>query len=96
VATDGLTALAQLKEADRLADSWGSYPEARSAARDAGNTFARLGDEENRKSAESVLNRLDTRQRRLVGLMGILGLITLAWLGLWLRARGPAELQWGH
>jgi hypothetical protein len=55
-----------------------------------------LGDDENRKSAESVLHRLDTRQRRLVGLMGILGVITLAWLGLWLRARGPAELQWGQ
>ena len=95
MATDGLTALAKLKDADRLAGSWGSYPEARAAARDAGATFARLGDDENRKSADSVLHRLDTRQRRLVVLMGILGVIALAWLGLWLRARGPAELQWG-
>ena len=36
MATDGQTATAQLAEADRLARSWGSYPEARAAARDAG------------------------------------------------------------
>jgi urease accessory protein UreF len=95
LATDGLTAQGQLKEADRMADSWGSYPEARAAARDAGNTFARLGDEPNRSAAESVLNRLDNRQRRLVVLMGCLGVLALAWLGLWLRARGPAEVKWG-
>jgi hypothetical protein len=95
LAADGLTALGQLKEADRMADSWGSYPEARAAAKDAGNTFARLGDEPNRAASDSVLNRLDNRQRRLVVLMGCLGLLTLAWLGLWLRARGPAEVKWG-
>jgi hypothetical protein len=78
-----------------MADSWGSYPEARAAAKDAGNTFARLGDEPNRAASDSVLNRLDNRQRRLVVLMGCLGLLTLAWLGLWLRARGPAEVKWG-
>jgi hypothetical protein len=95
LATDGLTATGQLAEADRLADSWGSYPEARAAAQSSGKTFARLGDDENRQSAESVLNRLDSRQRRLVLLMVGLGLITLVWLVLWLRARGPAEVRWG-
>jgi hypothetical protein len=95
LATDGITATGQLAEADRLADSWGSYPEAREAAQSAGKTFARLGDDQNRQSAEKVLNRLDSRQRRLVVLMVSLGLITLVWLGLWLRARGPAEVKWG-
>ena len=94
MATDGQTATAQLAEADRLARSWGSYPEARAAARDAGSTFARLGDEQNRQSAEQVLNRLDNRQRRLVVLMIGLGVITLAWLALWLRARGPSDVRW--
>jgi hypothetical protein len=83
-----------LAEADKLASSWGKYPEARAAARDAGNTFARLGDDENRQSAETVLRRLDSRQRRLVVLMGSLGLMTLVWLGLWLRARGPGDVKW--
>jgi hypothetical protein len=94
LATDGITATAQLAEADKLASSWGKYPEARAAARDAGNTFARLGDEDNRRSAETVLHRLDSRQRRLVVLMGSLGVMTLVWLGLWLRARGPSDVKW--
>jgi hypothetical protein len=94
LATDGLNATAQLAEADRLAGSWGSYPEARSAAQSAGATFARLGDEKNRQSAQLVLDRLDNRQRRLVVMMLGLGLITLAWLVLWLRARGPSNVKW--
>jgi predicted nucleic acid-binding Zn ribbon protein len=94
MATDGQTATAQLAEADRLARSWGSYPEARAAARDAGATFARLGDEQNRQSAEQVLNKLDNRQRRLVVMMIGLGVITLVWLMLWLRARGPSDVRW--
>lgn len=94
LASDGLTAIGQLAEADRLADSWGSYPEARSAAKSAGATFARLGDEENRQSSEVVLDRLDNRQRRLVVLMIGLGVITLIWLVLWLRARGPSDVKW--
>jgi hypothetical protein len=94
MATDGQTATAQLAEADRLARSWGSYPEARAAARNAGATFARLGDEPNRQSAEQVLNNLDNRQRRLVVMMIGLGVITLVWLGLWLHARGPSDVRW--
>jgi hypothetical protein len=94
LASDGLTASAQLAEADRLAGSWGSYPEARSAAQSAGATFARLGDEQNRQSAQNVLDRLDNRQRRLVVMMLGLGLITLAWLVLWLHARGPSNVKW--
>jgi hypothetical protein len=94
LATDGMNATAQLAEADRLAGSWGSYPEARSAAQSAGATFARLGDEKNRQSAQVVLDRLDNRQRRLVVMMFGLGLITLAWLVLWLRARGPSNVKW--
>lgn len=95
LATDGLTATAQLARADKLANRWGRYPEARSAARNAGATFARLGDDDNRSSAERVLNRLDSRQRRLVGLVGCLGIMTLLWLAFWVRARGPGDVKWG-
>jgi hypothetical protein len=95
LATDGLTASTQLARAAKLADSWGKYPEARAAARDAGATFARLGDDANRTSAEQVLDRLDSRQRRLVVLVGCLGVMTLLWLALWVRARGPGDVKWG-
>ena len=44
--------------------------------------------------AESVLSSLDTRQRRLVLMLGALAVLTLAWLALWLWARGHSELRW--
>jgi type II secretory pathway component PulM len=37
---------------------------------------------------------LDARQRRLVLMLGALAALTIAWLALWLWARGPAELEW--
>ncbi|HEY7035557.1 MAG TPA: hypothetical protein VH482_29725 [Thermomicrobiales bacterium] len=94
LANAGNEATAQLDAATGLSHSWGDYPEARKAARNAGATFATLGDEEKRTEAQSVLNGLDTRQRRLVLMLGALAVLTLAWLALWLWARGPSELKW--
>ncbi|MEA2527558.1 MAG: hypothetical protein QOG89_1819 [Thermomicrobiales bacterium] len=94
LANAGNEATVKLDAATGLSQSWGDYPEARQAARDAGETFATLGDEERRTQAESVLSGLDTRQRRLVLMLGALAVLTLAWLALWLWARGPSELQW--
>jgi hypothetical protein len=94
LATAGATAMIQLDAATGLAQSWGDYREARSSASEAGGTFASLGDEERRTQAESLLSELDTRQRRLVLMLGALGVLTLAWLILWLWARGRQDLQW--
>ena len=94
LATAGLVAGASLEEARRLSRRWADYPEARAAALDAGRTFARLGDEEMRQRTQDVLSNLDVRQRRLVLMLGALAALTIAWLVLWLWARGPTELDW--
>ncbi len=94
MADDGLRAALDLDAARRLADRWADYPEARGAAVAAGATFVRLGDEEQYLSSRDLLADLDARQRRLVLMLGGLALLTIAWLGLWLWARGPAELDW--
>jgi hypothetical protein len=93
-ATDGAVALARLANANRLSESWGNYREARAEAKAAGDAFSSLGDEQRMNEATSVLHRLDNRQRRLIGLMAGLGLLTFVWLVAWLRARGPTGLQW--
>lgn len=94
LAADGLAAGVSLSEAQRLRRQWGDYPDAREQAVSAGTTFSTLGDEEMRSRADTVLDDLDGRQRRLVLLLGALGAITAAWLALWLWARGPTELDW--
>lgn len=94
LATSGVQAAADLDEARRLANSWGDYPKARAAAVDAGTSFAHLGDEEMTQRARSILDDLDARQRRVVLMLGALGALTIAWLALWLWARGRSELDW--
>lgn len=94
LAGQGVEAEARLETAQRLEDSWGDYPEARDAARDAGVAFARLGDQDNYDRAAKVLDDLDGRQRRIVLALAGLAVLTLAWLGLWLWARGPSRLVW--
>lgn len=94
LANAGNQATAQLDAATALSHSWGDYPKARAAAKSAGETFATLGDEERRNQAQSVLDSLDARQRRLVLMLGALAVLTLAWLALWLWARGSSELKW--
>ena len=95
LASGGLRAATDLETARRLSRRWADYPEARSAAVAAGETYARLGDEEMTERAQTVLDDLDARQRRLVLMLGALAALTIAWLALWLWARGPAELDWG-
>lgn len=90
----GLQATADLETAQRLSQRWADYPEARAAAVAAGTAFAQLGDEEQYQIAQGVLGDLDARQRRLVLMLGALAALTIAWLALWLWARGPAELDW--
>lgn len=94
LANAGGEAMIKLDAATGLSQSWGDYPEAREAAKESGETFAVLGDDERRTQAQSVLSNLDTRQRRLVLMLGALAVLTLAWLALWLWARGPSELRW--
>ncbi len=94
LASAGAEATMKLDAATGLSQSWGDYREAREAAQDAGETFAVLGDDERRTEAESILSDLDTRQRRLVLMLGALAVLTLAWLSLWLWARGASELRW--
>ena len=94
LASQGMEAELRLETAQELADSWGDYPEARRAARDAGAAFAALGDQDNYDRAAQVLDDLDGRQRRIVLALAGLAVLTLAWLGLWLWARGPSQLVW--
>ena len=94
LAASGLTATESLDEANRRKTRWSDYPEARAAALDAGTRFAALGDDEMRGDAATVLDELDTRQRRLVLLLSALAAITAAWLALWLWTRGPSDLDW--
>jgi len=94
LATAGLEAGVDLESAQRLLRHWSDYPEARGAALDAGQTFARLGDEEMLQRTNEVLNDLDVRQRRLVLMLGALAALTVVWLMLWIWARGPAQLSW--
>lgn len=94
LANDGQAASGQVDRAIQLAHSWRDYPDARSAALNAGKTYAALGDEEGMARAQTVLDDLDKRQRRIVLVLGALAVLTLAWLALWLWARGPSELEW--
>lgn len=95
MAAAGVRAGLDLDAARRLSQRWADYPEARGAAIAAGGTFARLGDEERYQTTRELLGDLDARQRRLVLMLGALAALTIAWLALWLWARGPAELDWG-
>jgi hypothetical protein len=94
LAQSGIDATNQLDEARRRSHSWGDYPEARAAAVSAGTSFSALGDEEMTNRSLALLDDLDNRQRRLVLMLAALAALTVAWLALWLWARGPSELDW--
>lgn len=94
LALEGVTARAKLESADLLGLSWRDYVDARIAAVSAGTTFASLGDTEESTRAQGLIDDLDKRQRRIVMSLGALAVLTFIWLALWLRARGPAELDW--
>jgi hypothetical protein len=90
----GLTAMSQLENADRLAGSWTEFPRAREDALAAGATFAELGDGARLDEATLVLDRIDERQRRLVFLLGGLGVISLIWLLLWRNHGINQTMRW--
>ncbi len=91
----GLDATNDLAVAASLADSWRDYPTARAAALSAGAGFATLGDRPMYDRTAALLRDLDGRQTRLTLALGLLAALSAAWLGLWLWARGPSELDWG-
>jgi ABC-type transport system substrate-binding protein len=95
LANDGLTATRRLDEATQLQSSWRDFPKARAAAREAGTIFAALGDEARVSQSEKVLDHVDKTQRQIVLSLTGLAVLALIWLGLWLWARGPSELNWG-
>ncbi len=94
LAADGIAAAGQLDQAVQLSRSWLDYRDAQHAAVAASNTYARLGDADNKERADQIIADLNSRQRRIVLLIGALAVLTLAWLALWLWARGPAEIDW--
>lgn len=94
LALHGVNAGAKLDSADLLGLSWRDYVDARDAAVSAGTSFASLGDTDESTRAQSLVDDLDKRQRRIVMSLGALAVLTFIWLALWLRARGPAELDW--
>ena len=90
----GLTAIAQLENATRLASSWTEFPQAREDALAAGATFAQLGDEDRLGETTDVLVQIDKRQRRLVLLLGGLAVISLIWLILWRKHGVNQTMRW--
>jgi hypothetical protein len=86
--------MSQLENADRLAGSWTEFPRAREDALAAGATFAELGDGARLDEATLVLDRIDERQRRLVFLLGGLGVISLIWLLLWRNHGINQTMRW--
>ncbi|MCC6315774.1 MAG: hypothetical protein IT337_17390 [Thermomicrobiales bacterium] len=90
----GLTAIAQLDNANRLAGSWTEFPRARDDALAAGATFAQLGDADRLEATTLVLDRIDERQRRLVLLLGGLAVISLIWLLLWRKHGVNQTMRW--
>ena len=96
LAQAGIGAGDDLDRARQQSLRWADYPMARAAALDAGEGYARLGNEDGLVQTRDVLQALDSRQRRLVLLFGGLALLTGAWLALWLWARGGRQLDWGR
>jgi hypothetical protein len=92
----GLQAEYDLERARALSRRWADYPLARQAALSAGTAYAELGDASGYESSAAIMTALDQRQLRLVLLVGGLTLLSVAWLGLWLWARGKPPLDWGR
>lgn len=96
LAQAGIGAGDDLDRARQQSLRWADYPMARASALAAGEGYAQLGNEDGLAQTRDVLQALDSRQRRLVLLFGGLGLLTGAWLALWLWARGGKQLDWGR
>jgi hypothetical protein len=94
MAARGVAATNQLEIAHIQAGNWSDYAETRAAAVAAGTDFAALGDAEQRDDADRLVTAMDQEQLRIVLLLGALAVLTLGWLFLWLRTRGPQPLKW--
>lgn len=81
----GLEAIRRLENANRLANSWTEFPQARNDALAAGRAFAELGDSTRLAASEQTLAQIDERVRRLVYLLGGLAFLSFVWLLLWRR-----------
>jgi hypothetical protein len=90
----GLKAIEQLANAQRLANSWTEFPQARNDAIAAGRAFAELSDATRLSEAETTLDRIDERVRRLVFLLGGLAFLSFIWLLLWRRHGGNTAMIW--
>jgi hypothetical protein len=90
----GLKAIEQLANAQRLANSWTEFPQARNDAIAAGRAFAELSDATRLSEAETTLDRIDERVRRLVFLLGGLAFLSFVWLLLWRRHGGNTAMIW--
>jgi hypothetical protein len=94
LAFSGLMAADELEIARVQSSNWGDYPAARESALSAGQAFSSLGDETMTMQSQALIDRMDQERLRLVMLLGALAILMMAWLGLWLWARGKSPLRW--
>lgn len=96
IVADGQSAIARLDEANGRSGNWLLVRQTRTEAREAGLTFAALGDEARLAQAQQLVNDLDYRLRALIlSLVGVT-LVAGTWSAVWLWARSPARLHWAR
>ena len=94
IVADGQEAIARLEEAAAQSGNWLLVRQTRTDAREAGLTFAALGDAERLAQAQQLVDDLDFRLRALIlSLVGIT-LVAGTWSAVWLWSRAPTRLHW--
>ncbi len=96
IAETGLTAQADLAEAQRLQHNWLQVTTARDHAIAAGNAFAWLADPDGVEAAQTVTTAIDLRIQRMVFVLSALVVMLAAWLVAWIWLHAPGRLQWPH
>jgi hypothetical protein len=94
MAARGMAATNALEIAHIQSGNWSDYADTRAAALSAGEDFAALGDTEQRDDASQLIGAMDQEQLRIVLLLAALAVLTVGWLLLWLRTRGPQPVKW--
>lgn len=94
MAAKGMAATNELEIAHIQSGNWADYADTRASALSAGEDFAALGDAEKRDDADQLVSAMDQEQLRIVLLLGALAVLTVGWLLLWLRTRGPQPMKW--